>query len=156
MASPETYDPTGWHGTTILAVRKGSRVVIAGDGQVTLGNQVIKSNARKVRRLAEFGAFVELVPGVEGLLHVSQLGGGRARHARDVLKAGEELTVRVTKVDAAARRITLSRLDARGALLDSEEAAEGGLIEEVIEQSKDAAIGTNLGDLFRKALKKDR
>ena len=40
-----------WHGTTILAVRKGERVVVAGDGQVSLGNTVIKSNARKVRRL---------------------------------------------------------------------------------------------------------
>ncbi|MBP5856323.1 ATP-dependent protease subunit HslV [Marivibrio halodurans] len=40
------------HGTTILAVRKGADVVVAGDGQVTLGNTVFKSNARKVRRLA--------------------------------------------------------------------------------------------------------
>ncbi|MSO77775.1 MAG: ATP-dependent protease subunit HslV [Alphaproteobacteria bacterium] len=42
-----------WHGTTILAVRKGGRVVIAGDGQVTLGQTVVKANARKVRRLAD-------------------------------------------------------------------------------------------------------
>jgi ATP-dependent HslUV protease subunit HslV len=41
-----------WHGTTILSVRKGGRVVIAGDGQVTFGNTVIKSKARKVRQLA--------------------------------------------------------------------------------------------------------
>lgn len=40
-----------WHGTTILAVRKGGRVVIAGDGQVSLGQTVIKANARKVRRI---------------------------------------------------------------------------------------------------------
>lgn len=40
-----------WHGTTILAVRKGKRVVIAGDGQVSMGNTIIKANARKVRRL---------------------------------------------------------------------------------------------------------
>lgn len=39
------------HGTTILAVRRGDRVVIGGDGQVTLGNTVMKGNARKVRRL---------------------------------------------------------------------------------------------------------
>ena len=41
-----------WHGTTILSVRKGGRVVVAGDGQVSLGSTVIKSNARKVRPLA--------------------------------------------------------------------------------------------------------
>ncbi len=45
-------DP-GWHGTTILSVRKGGRVVIAGDGQVSLGNTVIKASARKVRRMAD-------------------------------------------------------------------------------------------------------
>ena len=40
-----------WHGTTILSVRKGGNVVVAGDGQVTFGSTVMKSNARKVRRL---------------------------------------------------------------------------------------------------------
>ena len=47
--------PAAAHGTTILSVRKGGRVVIAGDGQVTLGNIVLKSNARKVRRLGDGG-----------------------------------------------------------------------------------------------------
>jgi ATP-dependent protease HslVU, peptidase subunit len=40
-----------WHGTTILSVRKDGRVVVAGDGQVSLGQTVIKANARKVRRI---------------------------------------------------------------------------------------------------------
>lgn len=44
-------DPVKWHGTTILSVRKGGAVVIAGDGQVSLGQTVIKANARKVRPL---------------------------------------------------------------------------------------------------------
>ena len=43
--------PMTWKGTTILSVRKGADVVIAGDGQVTFGNTVMKSNAKKVRRL---------------------------------------------------------------------------------------------------------
>ena len=41
-----------WHGTTILCLRKGGQAVVAGDGQVTLGQTVVKSNARKLRRLA--------------------------------------------------------------------------------------------------------
>jgi len=45
----------GWHATTILTVRKGGRVVVAGDGQVSLGDTVIKSNARKVRTLGKGG-----------------------------------------------------------------------------------------------------
>jgi ATP-dependent HslUV protease, peptidase subunit HslV len=47
----EIQNAAVWHGTTILSVRKGGRVVIAGDGQVSLGATVIKSNARKVRPL---------------------------------------------------------------------------------------------------------
>jgi len=43
---------TVWHGTTILCVRKGGQVVVAGDGQVSMGQTVVKSNARKLRRLA--------------------------------------------------------------------------------------------------------
>lgn len=42
----------GWHGTTIVTVRKGNKVVVAGDGQVSLGNTVIKHTAKKVRTLA--------------------------------------------------------------------------------------------------------
>ncbi|WP_119390540.1 ATP-dependent protease subunit HslV [Taklimakanibacter lacteus] len=45
-------NPQQWHGTTILSLRKGNKVVIAGDGQVSIGQTVIKSNARKVRPLA--------------------------------------------------------------------------------------------------------
>ena len=51
MNSPQ-HDPLGWHGTTILCVRKAGRVAMAGDGQVSLGQTVVKGNARKVRRIA--------------------------------------------------------------------------------------------------------
>jgi ATP-dependent HslUV protease subunit HslV len=44
-----------WHGTTIVSLRKDGRVVVAGDGQVTMGATVMKANARKVRRLGEGG-----------------------------------------------------------------------------------------------------
>ncbi len=47
-----SHDPIQWHGTTILSVRKNGQVVIAGDGQVSVGQTVMKSNARKVRWLA--------------------------------------------------------------------------------------------------------
>ena len=47
-----------WHGTTILGVKKGKRTVIAGDGQVSLGNTIIKPNARKVRRLGADGKVI--------------------------------------------------------------------------------------------------
>jgi ATP-dependent HslUV protease subunit HslV len=47
-----------WHGTTILGVRRGNRTVIAGDGQVSMGNTVMKPNARKVRRLGAEGKVI--------------------------------------------------------------------------------------------------
>ena len=53
MANEQSLE---WHGTTILSVRKGDQVVLAGDGQVSLGQTVIKSNARKVRRLDSKGS----------------------------------------------------------------------------------------------------
>jgi len=49
------HDPVGWHGTTILCVRRFGTVAMAGDGQVTLGATVIKGNARKVRRIGAGG-----------------------------------------------------------------------------------------------------
>ena len=57
-------DFPGWHGTTIIGVRKGGKVVIAGDGQVSLGNTVIKGTARKVRRLKPGG--FDVVAGFAG------------------------------------------------------------------------------------------
>ncbi|WP_041794520.1 ATP-dependent protease subunit HslV [Pararhodospirillum photometricum] len=53
MTGAESSSPPTWHGTTILAVRRAGQVVIAGDGQVTFGNTVMKANARKVRTLAD-------------------------------------------------------------------------------------------------------
>ncbi|MBB2163196.1 ATP-dependent protease subunit HslV [Gluconacetobacter sp. 1b LMG 1731] len=52
------HDPVGWHGTTILCVRRGAQVAMAGDGQVTLGATVIKGNARKVRRIGPAGTIL--------------------------------------------------------------------------------------------------
>ena len=49
-------DPIGWHGTTILCVRRDGDVAMAGDGQVSLGQTVVKGNARKVRRIGAGGA----------------------------------------------------------------------------------------------------
>lgn len=105
----------------------------------------------RVRRLVDFGAFVELEPGVDGLLHVSQLGQGRVRQARDVLKVGDELSVRILSIDSSGRRISLSRLDPRGALIGSEDSVDDAEVRQLL-QREEAPSGTNLGALFRKAL----
>ncbi|WP_416907367.1 MAG: ATP-dependent protease subunit HslV [Polymorphobacter sp.] len=51
-------DELQWHGTTIVSVRKNGQVTVAGDGQVTMGQTVMKPNARKVRRLGQDGAVI--------------------------------------------------------------------------------------------------
>ena len=50
-AQSDTHQTPGWHATTILSVRKGGQVVMAGDGQVSMGQTIVKGNAKKVRRL---------------------------------------------------------------------------------------------------------
>jgi small subunit ribosomal protein S1 len=62
----------------------------------------------KVTRLMEFGAFVELEPGIEGLIHVSELAPQRVRRVADVVQPGREVEVKVLGVDAAQKRISLS------------------------------------------------
>ena len=62
----------------------------------------------KATRIAEFGAFVELEPGVEGLIHISELSDDRVRRVEDVVQVGQMLRVRVLEVSEKARRISLS------------------------------------------------
>lgn len=89
MSSADT--PT-WHGTTILCVRKGNRVVIAGDGQVSLGQTVIKSNARKVRRLGD-GSIVGGFAGAtaDAFTLFERLEAKLERHPGQLLRAAVEL-----------------------------------------------------------------
>jgi small subunit ribosomal protein S1 len=64
--------------------------------------------AGKVTRVVDFGAFVELEPGLEGLVHISELAAHRVKAASDVVKSGQEVQVRVMEIDKEARRISLS------------------------------------------------
>jgi ribosomal protein S1 len=61
-----------------------------------------------ITRLADFGAFCELEPGLEGLIHVSELANTRVRTPADVVKVGQEVSVRVIDLDAEGRRVSLS------------------------------------------------
>ena len=66
----------------------------------------------RVTRLVDFGVFVELQPGIEGLIHISELANRRIVHPREVVNEDEEITVRVLDVDLGRRRISLSRKQA--------------------------------------------
>lgn len=65
----------------------------------------------KVVRLQPFGAFVEIAPGVDGLVHISEMAERRIKHPEDVVSVGQEVMATVLKVDRSARRISLSLRD---------------------------------------------
>jgi ribosomal protein S1 len=85
----------------------------------------------KVTRLMDFGAFVELEPGVEGLIHISELSPTRVRRVIDVVQVGQEVQVMVLSVDREQRRISLSLKAALPP--EPEEVAEGEEEDEVAE-----------------------
>ena len=81
-----------WHGTTILSVRKDGEVVVAGDGQVSLGQTVIKPNARKVRRLGDgsvIGGFAGAT--ADAFTLFERLESKLERHQGQLLRAAVEL-----------------------------------------------------------------
>ena len=61
-----------------------------------------------VKRLTDFGAFVEVLPGIDGLVHISQISHKRVESPKDALKVGQEVTVKVLEVNAADERVSLS------------------------------------------------
>ncbi|MDM7917380.1 MAG: S1 RNA-binding domain-containing protein [Candidatus Eisenbacteria bacterium] len=74
--------------------------------------QAGQKRSGKVVRIADFGAFVRILPGIEGLVHVSEITSEPITHPREALKEGQEVEVRVLRVDVPRRRIGLSMRDA--------------------------------------------
>ncbi|EMC15061.1 30S ribosomal protein S1 [Streptococcus mutans N66] len=62
----------------------------------------------KVKRLTDFGAFVEVLPGIDGLVHISQISHKRVENPKDVLSVGQDVTVKVLDVNTADERVSLS------------------------------------------------
>lgn len=103
-----------------------------------------------VSRLAQFGAFVTLEPGIDGLLHISKLGSGRRiNHPREVLEAGQEITVKIDGVDLEKKRISLIPEDYT-AKAEEEKAAKNEYAPS--KESAPQSMGT-LGDLLQAQMK---
>jgi ATP-dependent HslUV protease subunit HslV len=91
--------------TTILTVRRGSAVVVAGDGQVSLGNTVVKSGAKKVRRLGEGNAIAGFAgSAADGLALFERLDGKLREHRGNLRRAAVELA-KDWRSDKAMRRL---------------------------------------------------
>ena len=78
-------------------------------------NQIVKG---KVTRIVSFGAFIELTPGVEGLVHISQLADFHVKHPSEVLQEGDEVEAKILEINMENKRISLSIKEARPAPRD--------------------------------------
>ncbi len=106
-----------------------------------------------VSRLAQFGAFITLEPGIDGLLHISKLGSGRRiNHPREVLEAGQEITVKIDSVDLEKKRISLVPEDYT-AKAEEENAAKNEYAPS--KASAPQSMGT-FGDLFQAQMKGEK
>jgi polyribonucleotide nucleotidyltransferase len=97
-------------GTVYIASTDGVGAKIAQERVEALGDSAVVGNiyTGKVVRIADFGAFVEILPGVDGLVHISQLDSERVNKVEDVVNMGDEITVMVTDIDPQGK-IRLSR-----------------------------------------------
>ncbi|MGH7097627.1 MAG: ATP-dependent protease subunit HslV [Stellaceae bacterium] len=130
----DTPPGTLWHGTTILSVRKGGQVVVAGDGQVTMGQTVVKANAKKLRRLGS-GAVIAGFAGTtaDAITLFERLEGKLEQYAGQLTRACVELAKdwrtdrylrRLEAMMAVADRSVSLLLSGTGDVLEP----EGGLI----------------------------
>ena len=127
-----------------------------------------------VQRITKFGVFVELEPGLEGLIHVSQMSAGRGGRMEDMVKVGANTSVRVLSIDENEQRVALSRLDESGRVIGEDEdfspedaspkaaspkprSSRREPAPKILRSDDPAAGGggTNLGDLLRRALDDD-
>jgi small subunit ribosomal protein S1 len=83
----------------------------------------------KVTKLTNFGVFVELEPGLEGLLHISELADHKVDSPEEVVKVGDEIEVKILRVDRGERKIGLSRKKAQWSRPESEREESAGTVE---------------------------
>jgi polyribonucleotide nucleotidyltransferase len=134
-------DVIGPGGKTIRSIieRTGVKIDVEDDGRVNVASadgasaqkaisiiqeltatpELNKPSLGKLQRITDFGAFVEIMPGTDGLLHVSEIANHRVKDVRDELKEGEQILVKVINIDPTGK-IRLSRK----ALLQEEGAAK--------------------------------
>jgi ATP-dependent HslUV protease, peptidase subunit HslV len=94
-----------WHGTTIIAVRRGGAVAIGGDGQVTMGDTIVKAGARKVRRLYDEKVIVGFAGATSDAFTLfSRFESMLQKHSGNLIRAAVELT-REWRTDKVLRRL---------------------------------------------------
>ncbi|MGD8189178.1 30S ribosomal protein S1 [Brevibacillus ginsengisoli] len=100
-----------------------------------------------VKRLASFGAFVELAPGIEGLVHISQIANRHIATPGEVLKEGQEVQVKILDVNPSEQRISLSIRALDEEKVEKQE-RENKRETQAFQQENNQGLGVTLGDLF--------
>jgi len=100
----------------------------------------------KVLRTVPFGAFVELEPGVEGLVHISQLASHHVAKTEDVVKSGDEVKVKIIKIDEEAKKISLSIKQAEDTIPETKDVP----LNNYQTSDNNLTLGDVFGDLFTK------
>ncbi|MCB9904227.1 MAG: 30S ribosomal protein S1 [Planctomycetes bacterium] len=148
----------------VLFVRAGGKRIGLGVKQLhadpwrefTRDHEVGEALMGEVQRIAEFGLFVRVASGVEGLLHKSCCGIGDGRRIREEFQPGQELAVRIVDLDPDRQRLSLSLLHVDGSRVDALEVIEpedrGSMLHSLPEPT---AGKTNLGALLRRAMRQD-
>lgn len=136
-----TEFPT-WHGTTILSIRKGTQVVMAGDGQVSMGPTVMKANARKVRRLSNGRVLAGFAGATaDAFTLLERLEGKLEQHSGQLMRACVELA-KDWRTDRYLRR-----LEAMMAVADAQVSLVLTGVGDVLEP-EDGIIGIGSGGNF--------
>jgi len=121
----------------------------AEDDPWNVSNESLKvgqSYEGKVKRVLDFGAFVEILPGIEGLVHISQISNEHINHPSDVVKEGETVTVKVLGIDNKERKLRLSMKTDAGETVREEYV-------DVKEYQTDEQATTSLKNVFADILK---
>jgi len=106
----------------------------------------------KVSRIVPFGAFISLMPGVDGLIHISSLSRDhKVKSPEEVLKVGQEVEVCIERMDRLNNRLSLSL-----AQFKKEESEKEETIERYTDSGKEERFGTNLGEMLKRKLEEEK
>jgi small subunit ribosomal protein S1 len=106
----------------------------------------------KVTKVVTFGAFVEIMDGVEGLVHISELAAHHVENPREIVNPGDEIRVKVLEIDSERRRLSLSAKRVEGQILPVAREGDAGAVEQA---SAEAAESASLDDVPELGLSED-
>ncbi|ACB85212.1 bifunctional 4-hydroxy-3-methylbut-2-enyl diphosphate reductase/30S ribosomal protein S1 [Natranaerobius thermophilus] len=110
----------------------------------------------KVVRTVNFGAFIEITPGVEGLCHISQLSDDHVAKTQDVVNEGDQVTVKILSIDDQQKKVSLSIKEAQGKSKKEQEQEEFAKYQDSQEEEEGVKLGDMFGDVLEEIKEDDK